>query len=423
MAYVFDLNQRTNSMSGCPYHQTKEVFKPFDLTNPFPFYKQAREEQPVFFSEELGYYVVTRYEDIKAVFSNWKVYTSENAQSPFRPIAPKAKQLMEAQGMIGLSGLSGRVPPDHTRIRRIVSMAFNLSRFKKLEPRIRLLAIDMIGRFEQDGHAELVRQLAYDLPALVIFMLLGVPNEDVQQVKSWAESRLLMTWGDLTEEEQLVHAQNMVNYWNYCQQLVALRKENPTDDLPGDLVRLQAEGHDISDREIAAICYSQLFAGHETTTSLIGNGIRELLLHRESWEALCANPALIPNAIEEVLRYSPSIVSWRRKALEDGEIGGVHVPAGADILLIMGSGNRDENRFEHGESFDIERPNAKEHLSFGYGIHFCLGSPLAKLESKIVLEELTRLLPDLRIKPDQQFRFAPNTSFRAPVAVEVEWNV
>ncbi|TAE27151.1 MAG: cytochrome P450 [Cytophagales bacterium] len=408
-------------MSVCPYHQGQETFKPFDLTNPFPFYKQARHEQPVFFSEELGYYVVTRYEDIKAVFSNWRTYTSENAQSPFRPIAPKAKALMEAQGMIGLSGLSGRVPPDHTRIRRIVSMAFNLSRIKKLESRIRALAIETIGRFEGDGQAELIRQLAYDLPALVIFMLLGVPAEDVQQVKSWAESRLLMTWGDLSEDEQLVHAQNMVNYWNYCQNLVSLRHQTPTDDLPGDLVRLQAEGHEITDREIAAVCYSQLFAGHETTTSLIGNGIRELLLHRQSWEAICANPALIPNAVEEILRYSPSIVSWRRKSLEASEIGGMSIPAGANLLLVMGSGNRDDAQFDEGDTFNIERPNAKEHLSMGFGIHFCLGAPLAKLESKVVLEELTRTIPNLHIKPDQLFQFAPNTSFRAPVALNVQW--
>ncbi|AXE17147.1 cytochrome P450 [Runella rosea] len=408
-------------MSTCPYHKISEEFKPFDLTNPFPFYKKSRDEQPVFYSQELGYYVVTRYEDIKAVFSNWKTYTSENAQSPFKPIAPKAKKLMEDQGMIGLSGLSGRIPPDHTRIRRIVSMAFNLSRFKKLEPGIRALAIEMIEKFENEGHAEIVKQLAYDLPALVIFMLLGVPKEDVQQVKSWAESRLLITWGDLTEEEQLVHAQNMVRYWEYCQNLVALRKENPTDDLPGDLVRLQAEGHEISDREIAAICYSQLFAGHETTTSLMGNGIRELLLHPDSWKAICENPSLIPNAIEEILRFSPSIVSWRRKALDDSEIGGVTIPAGSNLLLVMGSANRDEANFENGETFDIQRPNAKEHLSFGYGIHFCLGSPLAKLEFKIVLEELTRKIPHLTIKENQVFQFALNTSFRAPVALEVEW--
>lgn len=406
---------------GCPYHKISDEYQPFDLTNPFPFYKKSRDEQPVFYSQELGYYVVTRYEDIKAIFSNWKTYTSENAQSPFKPIAPKAKKLMEDQGMIGLSGLSGRIPPDHTRIRRIVSMAFGLKRIKKLEPQIRALAIEMISKFKDDNHAEIIKQLAYDLPALVIFMLLGVPEDDVQKVKSWAESRLLITWGDLNEDEQLIHAQNMVNYWNYCQELVSKRKIEQTDDLPGDLVTLQKEGQEITDREIATVCYSQLFAGHETTTSLIGNGIRELLLHEEAWKAICKDNSLIPNAIDEILRFSPSILSWRRKALEDSIIGEIEIPAGSNLLLVMGSGNRDEANFENGEEFNIHRENSKEHLSFGYGIHFCLGSPLAKLEFKTVLEELTRLIPDLKIKKNQKFAFAPNTSFRAPVALEVEW--
>ncbi len=410
-----------NTAVGCPFHKASEAYKPFDLTNPFPVYKQAREEEPIFFNEELGYYVVTRFQDIKDIFGNWKVFTSENAQSPFKTIAPKAKALMDEGGLVGLSGLSGRIPPDHTRIRRIVSMAFNMSRFKKLEPRIRDLAVSMIDDFSHKGKTNIIKDLAYDLPAYVIFMLLGVPNEDVQQVKSWAESRLLLTWGDLSEDEQLTHAQNLVKYWNYCQALVAQRKENPTDDLPGDLVRYQAEGYEITDREIAAMCYSALFAGHETTTSLIGNGIRELLIHRKSWEALCQNPEMIPNAVEEILRYSPSIVSWRRRSTEEAIIGDVTIPAGSNILLIMGSGNRDEAQFENGESFDIERKNANQHLSMGSGIHFCLGAPLAKLESKVVLEELTKRLPNLKLTPDQTFEFAHNTSFRAPVALEVEW--
>jgi hypothetical protein len=409
-------------IQGCPFHSKMSAeFKPFDLTDPFPFYKQSREEEPIFFSEELGYWVVTRYQDIKDIFFNWQAFASENAQQPLKPILPKAKALMDEGGLVGLSGLSGRIPPDHTRIRKVVSMAFNIPRIKKLEPRIRALAIDMIEKIRPNGEAEIIRELAYDLPAFVIFMLLGVPNEDVQQVKSWAESRLLLTWGDLTEEEQLVHAENMVRYWNYCQALVAKSKDNPKDDLPSALVNLQSEGHDINDREIAAICYSMLFAGHETTTSLLGNGIRELLKHRESWVAICQNPALIPNAVEEILRFSPSIVTWRRRAKEDIEISGVSFKTGDNILLVMGSGNRDEAIFTEGDSFNIERPNAAQHLSMGAGIHFCLGAPLAKLEAKVVLEELTQRMPNLKLKPHQLFEFAYNTSFRAPVALKVEW--
>lgn len=407
---------------GCPYSSKMNAsFKPFDLTDPFPFYKQSREEEPIFYSEELGYWVVTRFQDIKEIFGNWKAFASENAQQPLRPILPKAKALMDAGGMVGLSGLSGRIPPDHTRIRRVVSMAFNIPRIKKLEPRIRTLAIDMIEKIRPQGEAEIIRELAYDLPAFVIFMLLGVPNEDVQQVKSWAESRLLLTWGDLSEDDQLVHAENMVRYWDYCQAHVQHCKAHPGDDLPSDLVALQEEGHEITDLEIAAICYSMLFAGHETTTSLLGNGIRELLKHRESWEAICQNKALIPNAVEEILRFSPSIVAWRRRVKESVEVGGVSFKEGDNILLVMGSGNRDEAVFTEGDTFNIERTNAAQHLSMGSGIHFCLGAPLAKLEAKVVLEELTQRMPNLTLKPNQLFEFAMNTSFRAPVSLGVNW--
>jgi cytochrome P450 len=410
------------SVSKCPYHsQVAQDFKPFDLTDPFPFYKQAREEEPIFYSESLDYWVATRYQDIKDIFFNWQSFSSENAQQPLRPILAKAKTLMEEAGMVGLSGLSGRIPPDHTRIRRVVNMAFNLPRIKKMEPRIRALAIEMIDKIRDNGHAEMIRELAYDLPAYVVFMLLGVPNEDVPQVKSWAESRVLLTWGDLNEDEQVVHAENMVRYWNYCQAHVQNRKANPADDLPSALVALQGQGNDITDREIAGICYSMLFAGHETTTSLIGNGVRELLLHRDSWEKIKGNPALIPNAVEEILRYSPSIVAWRRKALEDIEISGVSFKKGDNLLLIMGSGNRDEAHFTEGDTFNIERSNAGQHLSMGHGIHFCLGAPLAKLEAKVVLEELTQRIPNLTLKPHQTFEFAYNTSFRAPVALQTEW--
>ncbi|MCA1750419.1 MAG: cytochrome P450 [Flavobacteriales bacterium] len=413
----------SRGIENCPYHkELNAAYKPFDLTDPFPFYKKVRETCPIFYSEELGYYVVSKYEDIKAIFGNWQAFSSENAQSPSKPIAQKAKALMDSAGLVGLSGLSGRIPPDHTRIRRIVSMAFNLARIKKLEPAIREIAIRMIEEMK-DGksEAELVSALAYDLPALVIFKLLGVPDSDVDQVKSWAESRLLLTWGDLDEDAQMMHAENMIRYWNYCQKLVSDRKTTMQDDLAGDLVTLQAEGHEITDREIAAICYSQLFAGHETTTSLIGNGVRELLVHRESWAAIKIDPTWIPKAVDEILRYSPSILSWRRKCKAATEVGGVLIPEGADVLMVMGSGNRDEAMYENGESFNIERPNAATHLSFGSGIHFCLGSPLAKLEFKVVLEELTARIPTLQLKPGQTFSFAPNTSFRAPQGLQVQW--
>ena len=194
------------------------------------------------------------------------------------------------------------------------------------------------------------------------------------------------------------------------------------DSLTADLVQAQKDGADITDHEISSLLYSLLFAGHETTTTLISNCVRVLLEHREAWEAVVADPKQIPKAIDEVLRYSGSIVGWRRKALADTEVGGVQIPQGAELLLLMGSANRDESRFENGEDFDITRPNARDHLSFGFGIHYCLGNMLAKLQAKIALEELTSALPQLELVDGDSITFRKNFSFRVPDFVNVTLN-
>ena len=414
---------------GCPVHgaapshtaSLAETFDPFDLSDPFPFYAMARRDEPVFFSEEIGAYIVLRHADIKAVFDDWQTFSSENAQAPLHPISDEAKRVMKEGGFTAYSGLSARIPPDHTRIRKIVQGCFGPKRFKAIEPQIRAIVESAIDAFAGRGEADLLAEFAYDVPALVLFRLLGVPQSDVRDVKDWAASRALLTWGNLSPDEQIPHAHNMVRYWSYCQALVASRHETPSDVLPGDLVALQNEGAEITDHEIASICYSLLFAGHETTTTLMSNAIRELLAHGSSWTDLRDDPSLIANAIEEVLRFSPSIVAWRRRAKADAIVGGVAIPEGSDLVLVMGSGNRDEEVFGDGEAFDIRRANARNHISFGYGIHFCLGFQLAKLETSIALEALSRRLPGLRLQP-QETAFVRNISFRVPNAVLAAWD-
>ena len=167
--------------------------------------------------------------------------------------------------------------------------------------------------------------------------------------------------------------------------------------------------------------YGLLIAGHETTTSMSANAIVTLMRHRDAWERLCADPALIPNAVEELLRFDSSVITWRRKAVKAVEVAGVAIPEGAKLLLALCSGNRDDAHFPEPERLDLDRENAKTHLSFGFGIHYCLGAPLARLELKVILEELTRRLPSLRLVPDQPWEFPPNTSFRGPARLEVEW--
>src|SRR6185312_13110914 len=370
-----------------------------------------------------GLYVVTRYDDIKAVFDDWETFSSENAQAPVRKRGPQATKIMEEGGFTAYSGLSARRPPEHTRIRAVAQKAFTPRRYKALEPFIRQNVVDQLEAMlaNPDHRGELVKDLAYTVPTVTILTLIGADVSQVDTFKRWSDSRAAMTWGDLSDEEQIPHAHNLVEYWQECLRLVRVAHAEGGDNLTADLVKAQQDGAEISDHEIASILYSLLFAGHETTTTLIANSLRVLLARPEQWQQLVEEPKKIPAAIDEVLRFSGSIVGWRRKALKETEVGGVKIPEGGELLLLMGSANRDAARFEDGEEFDISRGNAREHLSFGFGIHYCLGNMLAKLQAKIALEEVARLAPNLKLENPEGIEFRENISFRVPETVPVSW--
>lgn len=431
-------NQDTAREASCPAHAAPAAaeasaamegtdahhgYSPFAMDDPFPAYAALRADEPVMFDERTGYWVVTRYEDVKAVFEDWEMFSSENAQAPVRPLGAEAKRIMAEGGFTAYSGLSARVPPEHTRIRKVVAKAFTPRRYKVLEPAIRAHAAGLLEQMltQPERRGDLLRDLAYDVPTVTILTLIGADTSQVDLFKKWSDSRATMTWGDLSDEQQEPHARNLVDYWQECLRLVRVAHDEAPDSLVGDLVRAQQAGDPITDHEIASVCYSLLFAGHETTTTLISNALRVLLAHPEQWAGLVADPTGLPAAIDEVLRYSPSIVAWRRKALADTTVGGVPIAKGDQLLLVMGSANRDGTRFEDADHFDATRANAREHLSFGFGIHYCLGNLLAKLQAKVVLEEVARLAPDLQLVEPGAIRFGDNLSFRAPTAVPVTW--
>ncbi|HWV85110.1 MAG TPA: cytochrome P450 [Capillimicrobium sp.] len=408
----------------CPHAGLAQDFQPFDLTDPFGFYARAREETAIFHSPEIDYWVVTRYADIRDIFRDPATFSSENTQAPYRPRPPEVQRILDEGGFSVVTGLSGKQPPDHTRLRGFVKKAFTPRRVASLEPEIRAITTEMIDRFAGRGHADLVTELAFELPALVIFRMLGVPAEEVPKVKAWAQSRVAMNFGDAPLEEQMHHAENLVRYWRYCQDLVRSRLEHPQDDLPGALAALYASGEEeIELDEIAGLVYGQLTAGHETTTALLSNGLKELLADRGAWDAICADPARIPAAVEELLRLSAPVFTWKRRTTRPATVGGVTLPAGTNLLLLLGSANHDPTVFPDPDRIDLDRDNASRHLSFGLGIHFCLGAPLARLEARVVLEELTRRLPTLRLTPGQHFDYSANSSFRGPAHVLAEWDV
>jgi cytochrome P450 len=218
-------------------------------------------------------------------------------------------------------------------------------------------------------------------------------------------------------------AQGMAAFWRYAEGLVEARARSPREDFTSALVHAHdADGSGLSLQQATTIVLNLLFAGHETTTGLLGNAFRRLLNDRPSWEAIARDPALIPNAIEEVLRLDSSVIAWRRRTTQAVDVGGVAIPGSSDLLLLIGSANRDPSVFPEPDRLDIRRANAQDHLSFGAGPHFCLGAPLARLQARIVLEEVTTRLPSLRLVSDVELRFAPNVSFRGPLSLPAEWD-
>ena len=409
--------------AGCPARGVAAEFDPWDLASPFELYARARSEAPVFYSDELGYWVVSRYDDIQQIFKDPATFSSENTQLPYRERDPEIQRILDDAGVSSGSGLSARQPPDHTRLRRFIQKAFTPRRVAALEPTVRSLTVDLVERMREAGRGDLVADLANHLPALVIFRLLGAPDIDVEQAKRWALSRVYLNFGDLPVEQQAEHAHSLAEYGRFCAGLVDASFEEPKDDLPGDLARIYLDGDEsLSKNEIVGLVYTQLFAGHETTTSLLGSGLRELLEQRDRWEALCDDPALIPAAVEEMLRLGPAVFTWKRVTTRATRVGDTDLPAGANVLLLLGSANRDESVFADPDRVDFERDNARSHLSFGHGIHFCLGASLARLEIQTVLEELTGRLPGLRLAEGQTFEYRRNTTFRGPVSLLVEWD-
>lgn len=403
-----------------------EGFDPFDLNKPHALWHQFREEEPIFYHEESGYWVVSKYEDIKAIFDDWKTFSSENAQKPMRPMSEAGRKILHDGGFTAYSGLTARVPPDHTRIRKVAQSCFGPRRFKSIEPQIEEIVARHLDKldaaFDGETAVNFWEIVAYPVPAFVLFTLMGIPDEDVPKVKKFGESRARMTWSDLSDEDMIEVAHDMVAYWKYIHDLLDMRRENPGDDFPSDLLKLQAEGADITNDEIAGVLYSTLFAGHETTSTFMGNYVMAMMDHPDVWAQIKADHSLIPNAVEEMLRYQPSVVGWRRKARVACTVGGVDLPEGAEILMITGSANRDEAQYPEGETLDITRENARTHLSFGYGIHYCLGFQLAKMEAQILLRQLCTRFPTLRLRPGFEAEYNRNITFRVPKSVMVEWD-
>ena len=397
-------------MSTCPFHPFSAEY----LADPYPTFAVVRDEAPAFYSDELDMWVVTRYGDAAMVMANTELFSASIAQDPLLPFCPEAGKVL-AEGFGYAPVMTNLDPPEHARIRRHNMTAFSARRIAGLEPAIRSITTGLLDDLLAHERFDWVAGLAYPLPISVIFELVGFPHEDADLVKGWAGDRLTIMFGHPDEAEQLHVARNMTALWQYCTDHVRRRRTDRTDDFTSALLDIHdADPEAISDVEIVSVVMGLGIAGHETTTNLLANALHLLLTHPASWKELCADPSLIPDAVEEVLRFDSSVNAWRRLARRDVDLGdGVVIPEGAKVLVLLGSANRDDREFAGPDRFDVHRDGARRHLSFGKGIHHCLGAPLARLEARVVLEEITRRAPDLQLV-DQPLDYPPIISFRGP---------
>jgi cytochrome P450 len=290
-----------------------------------------------------------------------------------------------------------------------------------MEPLIRERAAELLEALDPSQPFDLVAALSQPLPLMMIFSFIGVPREDWSRLRAWCGNRLSLGWGRPAPDEQVEHAENMAAYRRYLRELVARKMDARGDDFASALLAIHDEDPEaLTQEEIASILFSLSFAGHETTSGLIGNLARRLLEVPSRWQAIVADPALIPAAVDETLRFDPSVVVWRRQAIRPTELGGVEIPEGSKLFLWLAATGRDASVFPEPDRFDVSRENARKTLAFGKGIHYCLGAALGKLEAQVALEELTRRFPQLRLVPQQEVPFHPNISFRGPLQLWVE---
>jgi cytochrome P450 len=362
--------------------------------DPFPLYRQMRQQQPVFYDQERANWNIFRFEDVQRVLSEYEVFSSRFAGG-------------EDSGEPFSASMIATDPPKHRQLRSLVTQAFTPRAVQALAPRIRQIVDEYLEPTVQAGRLDVIQDLGYPLPVIVIAEMMGIPSGDRQQFKAWSDN--IVALADLSGEvdESIMYNQDILEMSAYFLNMIEQRRQNPGDDLISGLVHASIDGESLTQIELIGFCALLLVAGNETTTNLIGNAILTLAEHPEDWQRLRQNRALLPQAIEEVLRYRSPVQSMFRVTKQAVTLAGQDIPAGAPLVAWIGSANRDEAEFPAADRFNIERsPN--KHLAFGKGIHYCLGAPLARLEAEIALGEMLELFETIELDPQARIERQPS---------------
>ena len=385
------------------------LFTPEIRNNPYPSYAALRAGSPAQEVEPGGLWAVSRHEDVLSVLKNPEVFSSSAFEAlfnpPWLPVNPVGKSMIAKDG------------PAHGRLRALVSRAFTERSIARLEPRIRAIAAELAERLRGAGEADFVEAFAVPMPARVIAEIIGIDPALYRNFKRWSADIASITPVPPPEEVAAGIRATMAEMDGYLREVTAARRQAPRDDTVSDLIRAEIDGQTLSDDDIVAFLGLLLPAGFETTAHLMANLMVAILDRPGDFARVREDRALIPRFVEELLRHDPPIHGIMRMAMADAEIGGVKVPKGSMMLLLLSSATRDEARFPDAERFDLGR-QAEGGLSFGHGIHHCLGAPLARLETRIALEELAKRFVGFE-RASGMVPYVMSIMVRGPVALPV----
>lgn len=373
------------------------------VSDPYPLYARLRTEDPVHRMRLLNGWAITKYQDIDAVLRDHRRFS--NLCVPGGQVETGPVSLLDLD------------PPAHSRLRSLVSQAFTPRAIEQLRPKIQRIADQLLDEVADQPRFDLVSSLAFPFPVTVIAEMLGIPAEDLDRFEKWSNDIALTVEPLLHDEEALKVLNARKELDEYFEEIIALRRRRPQDDMISALIEAEEHGEKLTHVELTTTLTLLLVAGNETTRNLIGNGMLALLAHPEQLRLLRANPELLGSAVSETLRYDPPVQLDGRAALEDLEIRGRQIRAGQIVVSVIGSANRDPDVFENPDDLDIRR-NSSSHLSFGRGIHYCLGAPLAKMEGRIALEGILRRFPSIRLAAEPERR--PQTVLRGVKSLWVE---
>jgi cytochrome P450 len=356
--------------------------------NPYPYYTALRRDNPVAWLEPLQCWAISRYDDVDYALRNPQILSSANwlgqSAGDLNP-APEVPWMIETD------------PPDHSRLRKLVNRGFTPRMVSRLEPRIRAIASELLARARTQSETDFVREFSGALPVIVIAEMLGVEPERRLDFKRWSDNVVLGTSRPTDEAVRAQVRSTNAEMRAYFDQAIANRRKAPREDLLTALVQAEEEHQTLTSDEVLAMAMLILLAGNETTMNLLSNTVLALLAHPEDLARVRSDPMLIPQLIEEMLRYDSPVQIVFRRTTQAAELSGKMIPANAVVFLLIGSANRDERKFANPDRFDLSR-DASEHLAFGFGTHFCLGAQLARLEARVGLEELFASCPPFTVE-------------------------